>query len=62
MHIYISPDLTVQERKNALELRKESKKWGWSRVDQQERAGSGETVAATKTKKNSSKEKIKAQN
>ena len=41
--------------------REESKKkQGWSRLDHQERAGSGEIVAATKVKKTSSKEKIKA--
>ena len=66
--IYISPDLIVQERKDALELRNELKikekrvkKLEWSRLDHKERAGYGERVAATKVRKTSSKEKIKPQ-
>ena len=68
--IYITPDLTVQERKDALEVRnelknkrEESKKNEDGRwLDHQERAGCGERVAATKVRKTSTKEKIKAQN
>ena len=42
--------------------REESKKkQGWSRLDHQERVGCGETLASTKVRKTSSKEKIKAQ-
>ena len=40
---------------------KRVKQQGWSRLDHKERACSGETVAAIKVKKTSTKEKIQAQ-
>ena len=62
---YITPDLTGQKRRDALELRNELqkavKKQGWSGLDHQKKMGPGETVAVSKVKKTASKEKIKPQ-